>query len=138
MIAGSTGPSSWPTSACTRQGRIREGSTARRSSWGPQSPPAASLDVTRPVGRRGDELRRLGRFPLLVIDEVGYIPFEADAANLLFQLGSARYERASVIITSNRPFGEPCAFRRTCARWYRRFTGQYCSDAEPAMWDDAA
>jgi hypothetical protein len=37
--------------------------------------------------------------------EVGYIPFEAEAANLFFQLASARYERASVIVTSNKPFG---------------------------------
>ena len=56
-------------------------------------------------GRLHDELRRLGRYPLLVIDEVGYIPFEADAANLFFQLVSARYERASMIVTSNKPFG---------------------------------
>jgi len=52
-----------------------------------------------------DELRRLGRTPLLVIDEVGYVPFEAEAANLFFQLISSRYERASVIVTSNKPFG---------------------------------
>jgi len=56
-------------------------------------------------GRLHDELRRLGRYPLLVVDEVGYIPFEAAAANLFFQLVSARYERASVIVTSNKPFG---------------------------------
>jgi DNA replication protein DnaC len=56
-------------------------------------------------GRLHDELRRLGRTPLLVIDEVGYIPFEAEAANLFFQLVSSRYERASVIVTSNKPFG---------------------------------
>ena len=41
----------------------------------------------------------------IVIDEVGYIPFEPEAANLFFQLISARYERASVIVTSNKPFG---------------------------------
>jgi DNA replication protein DnaC len=52
-----------------------------------------------------DELVRLGRTPLLIIDEVGYIPFEAEAANLFFQLVSSRYERASVIVTSNKPFG---------------------------------
>ena len=52
-----------------------------------------------------DELVRLGRIPLLIIDEVGYIPFEAEAANLFFQLVSSRYERASVIVTSNKPFG---------------------------------
>ena len=51
------------------------------------------------------ELTRLGRIPLLIVDEVGYIPFEAEAANLFFQLVSARYERASVIVTSNKPFG---------------------------------
>ena len=50
------------------------------------------------------ELRRLAWTPLLVIDEVGYIPFDAEAANLFFQLVSSRYERASVIVTSNKPF----------------------------------
>jgi DNA replication protein DnaC len=57
------------------------------------------------VGRLQQELVRLGRYPLIVIDEVGYIPFEAEAANLFFQLVSSRYERASVIVTSNKPFG---------------------------------
>jgi DNA replication protein DnaC len=52
-----------------------------------------------------DELRRLGRYPLLIVDEVGYIPFEPEAANLFFQLVSSRYERASMIVTSNKPFG---------------------------------
>ena len=57
------------------------------------------------AGRLQAELTRLGRYPLLVIDEVGYIPFEAEAANLFFQLVSGRYERASLIVTSNKPFG---------------------------------
>jgi DNA replication protein DnaC len=56
-------------------------------------------------GRLQAELVRLGRYPLLVVDEVGYLPFEAEAANLFFQLVSARYERASLIVTSNKPFG---------------------------------
>ena len=59
----------------------------------------------RPPRRLQPELRRLGRYPLLVIDEVGYVPFEPEAANLFFQLVSARYERASLIVTSNKPFG---------------------------------
>jgi DNA replication protein DnaC len=63
------------------------------------------LTAAHAAGRLHDELRRLGRYPLLVIDEVGYIPLEADAANLFFQLISSRYERASVIVTSNKPFG---------------------------------
>ncbi|MBM6402625.1 IS21-like element helper ATPase IstB [Phycicoccus sonneratiae] len=56
-------------------------------------------------GRLQDELRRLGRYPLIVVDEVGYIPFEPEAANLFFQLVSSRYERASMVVTSNKPFG---------------------------------
>ncbi len=56
------------------------------------------------AGRLQDELRRLVRYPVLVIDEVGYIPFEPEAANLFFQLVSSRYERASLIVTSNKSF----------------------------------
>ena len=50
------------------------------------------LALAHSAGRLHDELRRLGRYPLIVIDEVGYIPFEPEAANLFFQLISARYE----------------------------------------------
>jgi DNA replication protein DnaC len=49
-------------------------------------------------------LRILERYPLLIVDEVGYLPFDAEAANLFFQLVSARYERASLIVTSNKAF----------------------------------
>ena len=63
------------------------------------------LAAAHHTGRLYDELRRLGRYPLLVVDEVGDIPFEAAAANLFLQLVSARYERASTIVTSNKPFG---------------------------------
>ena len=65
----------------------------------------ARLADAHHAGRLQAELTRLGRYPLLVIDEVGYIPFEPEAANLFFQLVSARYERASLIVTSNKPFG---------------------------------
>ena len=40
----------------------------------------------------------------LVVDEVGYLPLERQAANLLFALVSRRYERGSIIVTSNRGF----------------------------------
>jgi len=63
------------------------------------------LAAAHHAGRLQDELRRLARYPLLVIDEVGYIPFEPEAANLFFQLVSSRYERASLIVTSNKTFG---------------------------------
>src|ERR1700733_14022181 len=56
-------------------------------------------------GRLDTELDRLQRVPLLIVDEVGYIPFDPQAANLMFMLVSRRYERASLIVTSNKPFG---------------------------------
>ena len=65
----------------------------------------ARLADTHAAGRLQAELVKLGRYPLIVVDEVGYIPFEAEAANLFFQLVSSRYERASLIVTSNKPFG---------------------------------
>jgi DNA replication protein DnaC len=65
----------------------------------------AHLAEAHHAGRLQTELTRLGRYPLLVIDEVGYIPFEPEAANLFFQLVSSRYERASLIVTSNKVFG---------------------------------
>jgi len=65
----------------------------------------ARLGDAHAQGRLHAELTRLGRVPLLIVDEVGYIPFDGEAANLFFQLVSARYERASLIVTSNKPFG---------------------------------
>jgi DNA replication protein DnaC len=55
-------------------------------------------------GRLPQELARLRRYRLIIVDEVGYLPFEQDAANLFFQLVSSRYEHASLILTSNLPF----------------------------------
>jgi DNA replication protein DnaC len=65
----------------------------------------ARLADAHHAGKLQAELVRLGRYPLIVVDEVGYIPFEPEAANLFFQLVSSRYERASLIVTSNKPFG---------------------------------
>src|SRR3954449_6913548 len=64
----------------------------------------ALLADAQRTGRLDDELTRLQRYPLLIVDEVGYIPFDPQAANLMFMLVSRRYERASLIVTSNKPF----------------------------------
>jgi DNA replication protein DnaC len=64
---------------------------------------AALADAQR-QGRLDHELDKLQRIPLLVVDEVGYIPFDPQAANLMFMLVSRRYERASLIVTSNKPY----------------------------------
>jgi DNA replication protein DnaC len=50
---------------------------------------------------------RLGFYAkLLIVDELGYLPFETNAAHLFCQLVSRRYERGSMLITSNRSVGE--------------------------------
>jgi DNA replication protein DnaC len=64
----------------------------------------ARLGDAKRQGKLEAELRRLSFVPLIVVDEVGYIPFDPEAANLMFSLVSARYERASMIVTSNKPF----------------------------------
>src|SRR5271167_3739716 len=64
----------------------------------------ARLGDAKRQGTLDAELRRLAFVPLIVVDEVGYIPFDPEAANLMFSLVSSRYERASLIVTSNKPF----------------------------------
>jgi hypothetical protein len=60
----------------------------------PPHPSGSNVSPTRTPPADSADLVRLGRDPMLVIDEVGYIPFEPKAANLFFQLVSSRYERA--------------------------------------------
>jgi DNA replication protein DnaC len=84
---------------------IRAAQAGHRVAFATAAEWVARLGEAHAAGRLHAELARLGRIPLLVVDEVGYIPFDAEAANLFFQLISARYERATVIVTSNKPFG---------------------------------
>jgi DNA replication protein DnaC len=114
--APSTSSPSAPTSCSSARPAPARPTSPSASASGPAKPATASRSPPPPngvarladahtQGRLQAELTRLGRIPLLVIDEVGYIPVDADAANLFFQLVSSRYERASVIVTSNKPFG---------------------------------
>lgn len=52
--------------------------------------------------RLDKKLKLLNRYSLLIIDEIGYINFDSYSANLFFQLISLRYEKRSLIITSNK------------------------------------
>jgi hypothetical protein len=92
---------------------IRACQAGHRTAFATAAEWVARLAEAHHAGRLQAELVKLGRIPLLIINEVGYIPFEAEAANLFFQLVSSRYERASLIVTSNKPFG----------RW-----GEVCGD----------
>src|SRR5215212_10024646 len=78
--------------ACLAGHRVR---FATATEW------VARLAEAKRDGRLEDELAALGRIPLLIVDEVGYIPFDPQAANLMFALVSSRYRRASMIVTSN-------------------------------------
>jgi uncharacterized protein (TIGR00645 family) len=66
---------------------------------------AARLAGARAEGRLAEELAALDAYPVLVVDEVGYTPFDAETSALLFQLVAHRYERASLIVTGDRPLG---------------------------------
>jgi DNA replication protein DnaC len=50
--------------------------------------------------------KQIAKLNLLIIDEMGFVPFSKTGAELLFELISQRYERGSVLITSNLPFDE--------------------------------
>jgi DNA replication protein DnaC len=65
----------------------------------------ARLTAAHHSNRLEAELKKIRRYKLIIIDEVGYIPFDQDAANLFFQLIASRYEQGSVTVTSNLPFG---------------------------------
>jgi DNA replication protein DnaC len=56
-------------------------------------------------GRLDERLSYFAKPKLLIVDELGYLPFERQAAHLLFQLVNRRYEKGSLMITSNQPVG---------------------------------
>jgi len=51
-------------------------------------------------------LKSLSKYQLLIIDEIGYLPFGSDAAYCFFQLICTRYENRSVIFTSNKSYSQ--------------------------------
>jgi hypothetical protein len=65
---------------------------------------ATELEVAHKELRLPRLLAHYRRFDLVLVDELGYLPFARQAAELLFQFFSDRYERASVAVTSNLPF----------------------------------
>jgi len=66
----------------------------------------AHLAKVHSEGRLEERLAFFAKPKLLIVDELGYLPFEPDAAHLFFQLVSRRYERGSMLITSNRSVAE--------------------------------
>jgi DNA replication protein DnaC len=66
----------------------------------------AGLVKAHAEGRLEERLSFYAKPKLLIIDELGYLPFEPNAVHLFFQLVTRRYERGSLLITSNRSVGE--------------------------------
>ena len=70
---------------------------------------AAPVNELMEAGEEGRLLnfqRRLSRLKLLIIDELGFVPLSKTGAELLFEVFSQRYERGSVLVTTNLPFDE--------------------------------
>lgn len=65
------------------------------------------LELAQQQGRYKDVMRRIVNHPkLLIIDEIGYLPMGRAQANHFFQVIANRYERGSIIVTSNLSFGQ--------------------------------
>jgi len=77
---------------------------------------ADSKQLSRVVGR-------YSRLDLLCLDEVGYVSLDAHGAELLFQIITAREERASIACASNAPFSKAHMFAGTYARCWRNVAG---------------
>lgn len=63
-----------------------------------------ALVAAHAAQRLRQELKKYLAPDLLILDELGYLPIDKQGADLLFQVVSARYERGSILLTTNRPF----------------------------------
>jgi DNA replication protein DnaC len=89
---------------------IAFGLLAAQKGWKVRFTTAADLIITLEAaqrqGRIKDVMHRIVAAPkLLIVDEIGYLPFGREQANLFFQVVARRYEKGSLVLTSNLAFG---------------------------------
>lgn len=70
-------------------------------------------------GNLSEMIKRLNKIDMLIIDELSYIKMDKERESLFFQIIRQRYEKSSLIITTNLPIG----------RWNELFTGQLAATA---------
>ena len=78
----------------------------RRVYYGTLADLITSLEEAQAASHLGQRLKTLTHPALLVVDEIGYLPVTRNGAMLFFQLMARRYETASTVLTSNKPFDE--------------------------------
>ena len=89
---------------------IALGYLATQRGWKVRFTSAADLMLAMETAKRQNRLkdfvhRTIAMPKLLIIDEIGYLPFGREQANLFFQVIARRYEKGSLILTSNLSFG---------------------------------
>ncbi len=100
----------------------------------------ANLAKAQADGRLDERLTHFAKPKLLIVDELGYLPLEPDAAHLFFQLVSRRYERGAMLVTSFFGIGLPMGFFRwirllkpLASRWASFFAERYAVSAQTPL-----
>jgi DNA replication protein DnaC len=81
---------------CQRECRVRYVTAAELTT---------ALVEARAEGRLSRKIEHFARFDVVVLDELGYVPFDKQGGDLLFDFITRVYERRSLIVTTNLPFG---------------------------------